>query len=111
EVGAEVAAHHSLDRSAQTHRVAIADGDLEIAARHRHGDLPVGEALTVARRRDRARGCSRCERVAGAALPDLDRDMRAREDLGELDVRLRWECAMLLDLRTEPFDVGRGDVV
>src|SRR5262245_2544566 len=65
---------------------ALADLDGQRAARHLHGDDRIGQTQPV-----RHRGCGTAaaagsQRVAGAALPDLDPQRRTVDHPGELYV-------------------------
>src|SRR5205823_14507108 len=75
--------------------------DAQLAARHQDRHLVIDQASPHAGGRDRA--CARAggQGVAGAALPDLDPDARAVDDLEQLHVGALGEGLVALDVGAE----------
>jgi len=74
---------------------------LELPAGHLDCDVLFDQAAPHARRCDRARAGARGQRVAGAALPDLDAHARAIHDLAELHVGALRKRRMALQVWTD----------
>jgi endonuclease/exonuclease/phosphatase (EEP) superfamily protein YafD len=102
---------HRGHRTGHLDRVAVADGDVEDAARHLHRDPPLAQAQPVRDRRRRRAGGPRRARVARAALPDLDPDGVAIEDLHGLHVGAARKPRIALDERADAARELRRDVV
>src|SRR5256885_449005 len=73
----------------------------DVSAWHPDGHLVVDCSAPHARRRHGARACPRCQRVAGAPLPDLRAHVRAINHLAQLDVGPLGEGLMTFEMRTQ----------
>src|ERR1019366_2784673 len=81
----------------------IADFDLDDAAWAMHGDIAVHEAEFVRHRRRGAAAAAAGKRVARAALPNLNLDVRAIQNFHELDVGLARKIGMHFQQRSKFF--------
>ena len=72
--------------------------DVQLAAGHVDGDIAVHQAELVGGAGGRTRAAARGQRVAGAALPDADVDVRSVQDLEDLEVDPVGEHRVVLDV-------------